>query len=103
LKNKGSARSFRTRLQKLDRAIRENEDRLQSRRARLQAQRWEIPKTSRVSSRRRKTDSQNNLQAEIEELEVKLKQLRRERAEIYEDGKKAGYLPGELDGHGVMP
>lgn len=102
-KNQSSVRSFRAALQKLDRTIRQDEERLESRRARLQAERWAIPKVGRVSSRSWTTETQNRLQEEIEELQAKLKQLRRERAEIYEEGKKAGFLPGELDGKGIVP
>jgi hypothetical protein len=43
------------------------------------------------------------LQREIDELESKLKRIRRERQEIYEEGRKAGFLPGELDGRGLIP
>jgi hypothetical protein len=102
-KNPASVRSFRTALQKLDRSIRQEEARLESRSARLQAERWAIPKVGRVSSRSWTTDTQNRLQVEIEELQAKLKQLRQERAEIYEEGRKAGFLPGELDGKGIVP
>ena len=102
-KGKASARSFRAALQKLDRTIRENEHRLELRRARQQSQRWETPKTGRVSRRRSKADSQNDMQKEIEELQVKLQRLRRERAEVYEEGIKAGFLPGELDGKSLDP
>ncbi len=102
-KGKTSVRSFRTKLQKLDRNIRESKDRLESKRARLRAGQWAVQKTGRSSGRGKKEDSQAQLQAEIEDLEIKLKQLRRERAEVYEEGKKAGFLPGELDGHGLSP
>jgi len=36
------------------------------------------------------------------ELEAKLKRLKQERLEAYETGRKAGYLPGELDGKGII-
>jgi len=29
--------------------------------------------------------------------------LRRERLETYDAGRKAGFLPGELDGKGLIP
>jgi hypothetical protein len=102
-KDKASLRSFRSALQKLDRAIRKDEDRLKSLRARLQAERWAPPKIGRVSSRDQTTDSQDRLKSEIEELQISLKRLREERFEIYESGKKAGFLPGELDGKGIVP
>jgi hypothetical protein len=94
-----SIRSFSTALQKIDRSIRQNEERLQSRRSRLQSQRWEITKEGRSSAGK----SQSQLREEIEDLEIKLEQLRRERSEVYEAGKKAGFLPGELDGKGIIP
>jgi hypothetical protein len=102
-KGQNSARRYKTALQKLDRTIRQDEERLQSRRLRLQAERWALPKVGRVSARSQSTDSQDRLKREIEDLETKLKQLRRERAEIYEEGRQAGFLPGELDGKGIIP
>jgi hypothetical protein len=100
-KDKTSARSFRTALQKLDRAIRASKDRLEAKRAQLQSERWASPKSGRSSSRGQASDAQSKLKAEIEELQTKMKELRRERSEIYEEGKKAGFLPGELNGRGM--
>jgi len=98
-----SLRSFRTALQKLDRAIRECEDRLESRRVRLRSERWEIPKSGRGSRRASSQNSQGRLREEIEDLELKLKRLQQERSEVYAEGKKAGFLPGELSGKGIIP
>ena len=92
-KERKSVRTFSTALQKLDRTIRQNEGLLQSKRARLQSQRWEM----------RRSSSGKQLQQEIEELEMKLEQLQRERSEVFQAGKKAGFLPGELDGKGIVP
>jgi chromosome segregation ATPase len=97
-----SVRSFRNALQKLDRAIRQNQERLESRRARLRSGRWEISKSGRASSSNAEK-SQSRLQEEIEDLEMKLNQLRQERSEVYQEGRKAGFLPGELDGKGIVP
>jgi hypothetical protein len=102
-KGQPSVHSFRNALKKLDRTIRQEERRLESRRARLQAERWAPPKVGKLSSRNQSEDTQNRLRAEIEELQLKLKELRRERAEIYDEGKKAGFLPGELEGKGLVP
>jgi predicted RNase H-like nuclease (RuvC/YqgF family) len=99
--DKTSARSFRTALQKLDRAIRANKDLMEAKRARLQSERWASPKSGRSASKGQTSDAQSKLKAEIEELQAKMKELRRERSEIYEEGKKAGFLPGELNGHGI--
>jgi hypothetical protein len=98
---KGSTtlRTFRNSLQKLDRTILESEARLDSRRDRLQSQHWELLKSGRGSGEK----SQERLKEEIADLEMKLKRLRQERSEVYGAGRKAGYLPGELDGKGIIP
>ena len=102
--NAASLRSYRTALQKLDRAIEKEQGKLDLLRARMQAEKWALPKTGRASSRGNNTeDSQKRMQNEINELQMKIKQLRRERFETYETGKKAGFLPGELDGKGIVP
>jgi hypothetical protein len=98
-----SVRSFRTALQKLDRTIRKEEARLKLLHARFQAGRWALPKVGRVSGSNSSTSGQERLQREIEDLQTKLTQLRQERFEIYESGKKEGFLPGELDGKGIIP
>lgn len=102
-KGQASLRSYQTALKKLDREIQQNEERLASRRARLQDEKWVLSKTRRASSRSRTKNSQSQLQAGIEALQIKLKRLRKERFEVYESGKKAGFLPGELDGKGIIP
>ncbi len=96
-----SVRSYRAALQKLDRAIRQTEERLESRQIRLRSLRWDLPKPGR--GRSDSGNSQSRLQQEIEDLQRKLEPLRQERSEVYEDGKRAGFLPGELSGKGVIP
>ena len=98
-----SAKSYRSALQKLDRSISKAEERLQLLRLRLHEERWALPKVGRVSRRSGTEDSQKRIQAEMEDLEIQLKQLRKERAGIYDEGRKAGFLPGELDGKGIIP
>ena len=102
-KGKGSVDGIRTALLKLDRSIRQAQDRLESLRARLQSERWMIPKTGRISSRSDTEKTQSKLKQEIEELQRKLEQLQQERAELYDRGKKSGFLPGELTGKGIIP
>jgi hypothetical protein len=102
-KGRVSARNYRTELQKLDRTIRQNEERLQLLRTRLQAAQWALPKTRKLSTSTRTIDTQERLQKEIDELQIKLKELRRERMETYEEGRKTGLLPGELEGRSPMP
>jgi hypothetical protein len=102
-KNRTSLKSYRSALQKLDRAIRQDETRLESLRARLQSEKWAIPKVGRISRNSPAADNQAKLQIQIEELQAKLELARQERAEIYQAGKRDGYLPGELDGKGTIP
>jgi hypothetical protein len=99
VKDKKSLQSIRNSLEKLDRTIRQEEERLGLRRARLQSERWEALKSGRGSTGK----SQSRLKEEIEELEIKLRSLRDQRSKIYERGKKDGFLPGELDGKGIIP
>jgi chromosome segregation ATPase len=102
-KGKTSIEGIRTALQKLDRSIQQTQERLESRRTRLQSERWTISKAKRVSGRGDAETNQNQLKEEIEELKQKLVRLQQERAEIYDRGKKAGFLPGELTGKGIIP
>jgi hypothetical protein len=102
-KNKSAASSYRSALQKLDRSILQEERRLAAKRERLQAAR---SAPLRISSRIDGNQTSNNLsrlQSEIEDMEAKLKQLREEWREKYEEGLRAGFLPGELDGKGILP
>jgi hypothetical protein len=98
-----SPQGYRTALRKLDRAIRKDQERLESLKSRLQSEKWAIAPAGRSSKGVAAEESRNRLRADIEELELKLKELRRERSEVYEEGRKAGFLPGELDGRGVVP
>jgi hypothetical protein len=93
-----SASRYRTALQKLDQQIRQGEERLTSLQARLHAEKWSPSKTRRTSSRTKTKDSTSRLQAQIQELQTKIRRLREEHFEVYESGKKAGFMPGELDG-----
>ena len=98
-----SLRSFRTTLQKLDLDIRHGEERLSILRARLEAEKWRLPKVGKLSRGGAGTSAYERLRIQIEELETKMKGWRRERYETYEAGRKAGYLPGERDGKGIVP
>jgi hypothetical protein len=89
-------RSFRTALQKLDQAIRQSETRLEVQRKRLQIE-------MRKPTDGKENKAQEKIRQEIENLEIKLKQLRQERSQTYAEGRKAGHLPGELDGKGIIP
>jgi hypothetical protein len=101
--DRASVRSYRTKLQKLDRTIRQDEERLELKRRRLESERWALPKPGRLSAGNKSADVQEKLKREIDELQIKLRELRRERTETYAEGLRLGFLPGELDGKGVVP
>ncbi len=97
-----SLRSFQTRLQKLDREITQAENRLKLLRAKADAERWapiEIGKGPKGSG---KSSSQDQMRWQILELEGKLAGMRRDRVDTFQAGRKAGYLPGELEGRGIV-
>ncbi|NWG12147.1 MAG: hypothetical protein HXY20_01290 [Acidobacteria bacterium] len=101
--NRGSARKYRTAIQKLDREIRSLEDRLGTIRERMQAERWALPKSGRSGRSSSQANSREQLQWQARDIELKLKRLRQERAALYDEGRRSGLLPGELDGKGQMP
>jgi hypothetical protein len=101
--SKANVQPYRNALQKYDREIDQGEEKLKSLRARLNAERWALPRVGKISSSSDSSSSQEKLKTQIQDLESKLARLRRERLEKYDSGRKAGFLPGELDGKGVMP
>lgn len=96
-------RSYRTRIQKLDRDIVSAEDRVTVLRERLRKERWALPKVGRLSRSSGAATSQERLERQIRDLDSKVRQLRRERREVWDEGRRAGYQPGELDGKGLAP
>jgi hypothetical protein len=102
-KDKASVHKISGDLQRLDRKIRQTQDRLELRRVRLQTERWAIPKTGKVSGHGDTERTQNRLLQEIVQLQKSLEQLQQERRDLYDRGLKAGYLPGELTGKGITP
>jgi hypothetical protein len=92
-----SLRRYRNALQKLDRSIRQIEDKVRLLRARFQNGRNESQRMSKKSGVMN-ANPQDRLRDQIEDLDIKLKQLQDERFETYDAGKKAGFLPGELEG-----
>jgi hypothetical protein len=69
----------------------------------MESERWQLPKVGKISRGSNNTSARERLRVQIQELEAKLKHWRRERFETYESGRKAGFLPGELDGKGIVP
>jgi hypothetical protein len=99
-----SLRQYRTTLKKLDREMQQAELRIASLKTCLQADKWESLKIGKPTKNRRSGSAKKSQQeAEIDKLQEKLKLLRNERFEVYESGKKAGHLPGELEGNGQIP
>lgn len=96
-KNRTSIRSYRSALQKLDRAIRQYETRIESLLIRLESEK------KRISRNDRTADTQSRIQEQIDELRLKIEQANKDRSTIFQSGKKEGYLPGELDGKGIIP
>jgi hypothetical protein len=101
--SRASVGALRSALQKLDREIQYGRERLALLNARLETERWQIPKVGRNSRGSGGSSARERLAAQIKELEAKVKHWQRERFEIYESGRKAGFLPGELDGKGIIP
>ncbi len=96
-------RTLRAKLQKLDLAIQHGEERLTILRARMESEKWQLPKVGRISRASAGNTARERLGSQIRELEAKLRNWRRERSQAYESGRKAGFLPGELDGKGIVP
>lgn len=83
--------TFRKALQVLDREIQQGEDRLALLKEKIQTAR----RAAHVPTRSSRSGS---LQADLRECELKLKRLRQDRLDTYNAGRKAGFLPGELEG-----
>jgi|WetSurMetagenome_2_1015567.scaffolds.fasta_scaffold371584_1 predicted RNase H-like nuclease (RuvC/YqgF family) len=98
-----SLKIYRAAIEKLDREIRQARKKLTAIRERLADLRWAPPRAGKSSASSTSDSSLERLSVQIQELEAKLKQLESERLQTYDEGRKAGYLPGELDGKGIMP
>jgi hypothetical protein len=99
---RASLRSFQTRLQKLDRDIQQAEGQLKQLRARADAERWAPVRTLKGSKGLDPSLIQEQLRRQIAELEGKLARLRLERGDTFFAGRKAGFLPGELENRGII-
>jgi chromosome segregation ATPase len=92
--SRGSPERFIRALQKIDREIRQVEERLTSLRERERRERWSLPPVGRIA---RSSAASKDYRPQIRELESKLEGLRSERREVYDQGRRAGFYPGELD------
>jgi len=95
---KGSADFYAASLKKLDREIRQAEQRIKQLRSRLYNERWSIKKMGKQASSSLDDTLREKLEREMEELQSKIKMWHKERRATYDAGRKAGFLPGELDG-----
>jgi hypothetical protein len=99
---RASLRSFQTRLQKLDRDILQAEERIKLLQGRVAAERWAPVKTAKGSRGSGASSSQEQLRQQILELEGRLAILRKDRSDTFLAGRRAGYLPGELENRGIV-
>jgi len=100
---RGSVKSYRNRLKKLDRDIRAAEGRIRLLRLRMAAEKRSRDLTIRTGRSARQNSNQDRLHWQILELEAKLKQSKRDRSDTFRAGIKAGFLPGELEDRGIIP
>jgi len=101
--NHSSLRQYRAKLQKLDKDIHKGEARLQKLHDRMESLRRKGLRIANFKGLSRNEESQDRLQTQIEELQADLKLLRKERREVFDSGRKDGFLPGELEGKGIIP
>ena len=94
------ATRYRVALEKLQKEILRTQERVGSVRKKL-----ELEKNAPLRIGRSATLAGNwqKLQAQLEEWESRLKRLQEERLRLYDEGRRAGFLPGELDGRGITP
>ena len=106
-RSRDALRKYRTELQKLDKSIQKEEQALASKRRRLEVARRAPPspvRVGRLSTRNAAAEAMRRLEDEIRDGEDRLKQLGEERSNLYDEGKRAGFLPGELEGRsGYQP
>jgi len=95
--------SYRSALLRLDQNIRQGEDRLAALKRRYEEEKDTLPRLGRITGRNAAGSTRERLRRQIEEMQVKLRRLRQDRLETYDAGRKAGFMPGELDGHGIVP
>jgi hypothetical protein len=88
---------YRSQLLKLDGEIRRMEEKLSVLRSRLETERHFPFRLGRTSNAVQKTEAQ------IRSYADRIERLRLERMKVYDAGLRAGFLPGELDGKGIVP
>ncbi len=101
--NRSTLRRYRTKLQKLDKDIRKGDARLEKLQDRLESLRRKSFGIGNFKGISRNRESRDRVWEQIEDLQVDLKLLKKERREVYDAGRKDGFMPGELDGKGIIP
>ncbi len=102
-KGRTSLSAYRNRLRKLEGEIHDCEERQRLLHRQADAERWTLPRSGRRSGGTGSQTSREKLLLQAQDLQVKIERLRRERQETWDEARKAGYLPGELDGKSVAP
>ncbi len=102
-KGRTSLSAYRNQLRKLEREIRDCEERQGLLRRQADAERWTLPKSGRRSVGTGTQTSREKLLLQAQDLQIKIDRLRRERQETWNEARKAGYLPGEIDGKAAAP
>ena len=101
--DRSSLRRYRSQLQKLDKNIHKEEDRLKKLQDRLLELKRENLRIRDISKIISNEETQESTEKKIRELQNNLKLLKKERSEVYDSGKRDGFLPGELEGRGIVP
>jgi chromosome segregation ATPase len=102
-KDRSTLRRYRAKLQKLDKDIGKGETRLESLQDRLDSLKRKSLRIEDFKGFSRNDESRDRILEQIEALKIDLKQLRKERREVFDAGRKEDFLPGELDGKGIIP
>jgi hypothetical protein len=102
-KGRVSAATFRAALRKIDNDIRKCEEQLAFSRRRYELERNVLRRPVRLTHTQSENLSRERLLLKVQELEAKLKRLLQEKRETYDSGRRAGFQPGELDGHSFVP
>ncbi len=99
-KGRTSAAAYRRLLRKLDGEIVDCGQRASALRRQAEAEKWTLTKAGRRTGG---PGAAEKLLHQAEELEARKQKLQRQRQEAWDEGLRAGYLPGELDGRAVAP
>ena len=102
-KGRTSLSSYRNQLRKLESEIRDCEERQRLLRRQADAERWTLPKSGRRGVGTGSQTSREKLLMQAQDLQIRIERLRRERQEIWDEARKSGYLPGEVDGKALAP